>query len=79
MKITVEFDADLDVYQLFVSDGRMASMPAGPRLFRGDPPVINFQHADPAAAATDAAVLQKYLSELEPQKRLTKKQLAEAA
>jgi hypothetical protein len=79
MEITVEMDGDSGMFELYVSGGGMSStMPAGPRLFRADPPEIRFQHAEHEAAAVDAKKLQKYLDGLAPSKRLTKKQVAEA-
>jgi hypothetical protein len=78
MEITVEMNAETEVFELWCADKRMCPMPAGPRLFRANPPEIKFQHAELEPATVDAKKLQTYLDGLEPPKRMTKKQIAEA-
>ncbi len=78
MKITVEMDGETGTFELWCADARMVPMPAGPRLFRRDPPDIQFRHIELESAERDAAKLRAYLAGLEPTKRLTKKQVAEA-
>jgi hypothetical protein len=78
MEITVEMNAETELFELWCSDKRMCPMPAGPRLFRANPPEIKFEHADYGPAAADARKLQTYLEGLAPAKRMTKKQIAEA-
>lgn len=77
MKITVEMNADTGLFELWCTDQRMCPMPAGPRLFRADPPAISFEHAELGTAESDAKKLRVYLDSLEPAKKLTKRQLAE--
>lgn len=48
MIVSIDHDLDTEKFLLMVSDGRMAMMPAGPRLFRAAPhPNIQFSHDDP--------------------------------
>lgn len=76
MTVSVQFDADIMTYDLFISDGMMRPMPAGPRLFRGgEHPLIQFSHDTHKAALKDAAELQSYLSA--PRKGPNKRALRE--
>lgn len=73
MTIFVEFDGEL--YRLMCNCGRMAPMPAGPRLFKGGEfPLINFTHAEPDTAEQDAKKLQRYVDEV-AKKRQNKKEI----
>lgn len=77
MTISAEYNDDTGAFELWVRDDRMGAMPAGPRLFRADPPDIQFAHAELEPAEADARKLQTYIDSLAPAKRLTKRQLAE--
>ena len=59
-KITVSLDEEIDEW-ILLATSYGSTTPAGPRLFRADPPAVQFAHAERADAERDAAVLQKYL------------------
>lgn len=77
--IGVEFDFDNDEFVLNATN-YSRSAPAGPRLFRANPPDVKFRHASKESADRDCGVLQRYLDGLAPTKRKpTKKERAEGA
>lgn len=59
--ISVAFEEDAGVYVLLATSYGTCS-PAGPRLFRADPPEVQFQHVREDWAKRDCAVLQDYLN-----------------
>lgn len=75
MPLTISVRPDLDTgrHDLYVADGRMSAMPAGPRLFRAPPlPDIQFSHENMADAMRDAEKLRVYLAGVQPAKKKTK-------
>ena len=70
--ISVAFDMDEGVYRIYASSYGQTT-PAGERLFRGHPwPVVQFVHAEEAAALRDARTLREYLADCAAGKRKDK-------
>lgn len=62
MLIFTTLDPEDGCYRLMVADARLATAPAGPRLFKAEPhPQIKFEHATREEAEIDAAILRAYL------------------
>jgi hypothetical protein len=62
--IKIEVREEAGGYRLYTLSAVTGSLPAGPRLFRLNPPAIEFFHTNKIAAAKDAEKLQLYLSQV---------------
>lgn len=71
MTLFPTFNPDTGLHEIWVRDDGMRAMPAGPRIFRANPPAATFEHESEESAKAEIARLNQYLATVrkEPSRR----------